>query len=138
MNDVVNQKLIQHDIVYFEHSENKGILTAFKNTVALKESKHPSWVLSCYDCLWEIEQSSNEEDEYILRHLMSGMTLSFVEKEAEGKKKTIPMLTEIASAEQLGRVEIKVATKEAGKINSGSKVHFFKDKKILDIAQHDF
>ena len=42
---------------------------------------------------------------------MSGMTLSFVEKENENGKRIIPVLTEIASAEQLGTVEMRVATK---------------------------
>ena len=102
MNDVINEKLIQHDIAYLEHTENKGVMTAFKNHVALKESKNPSWVLSCYDCLWEIEEFTQKEgggpDRYIFRHLMSGMTLSFVEKKEgeagiSGTKPIVPMLT---------------------------------------------
>lgn len=64
------------------------------------------------------------------------MTLSFVEKENENGKRIIPMLAEIASAEQLGTVEMRVATKEIGEINSNSKVHFYKDNLVLDIVKH--
>lgn len=48
------------------------------------------------------------------------------------------MLTEIASAEQLGTVEMRVATKEIGEINSSSKVHFYKDNLVLDIVKQNY
>lgn len=44
------------------------------------------------------------------------------------------MLTEIASAEQLGTVEMKIATKEVGEMNSNSKVNFYKENLVLGIA----
>ena len=57
MNDVDNDILIQHDIVYLQHTENNGVLTASKGKIVLKEMKGESNTELCfYECLWEIEQ----------------------------------------------------------------------------------
>jgi hypothetical protein len=66
---------------------------------------------------------------------MSGMTLSFVEKDTDGVRRVVPMLTEIANAENLGVVDITIAKREGGEINSNSYVHLGKDGRILSIAE---
>lgn len=134
MKDVINDTLIQHDIGYLQHTERNGVLIAFKNDVALKEWKDSDSVeLGCYDCLWEIEKHVGE-NEYILRHLMSGMTLGFVDKEADGIKYTVPVLTEVAQPEELGTIDMNIAKKEGGDINSNSFVTLGKNGKCLAIA----
>lgn len=135
MKEVINDSLIQHDIGYLQHSQNQGVLVAFRNEVGLKEWKEVgSGALNCYDCLWEIECHEGE-NEYILRHLMSGMTLDFVEKEADGERRTVPVLAEIATAEKLGVVEVTIAKREGGDINSDSYVHIGKNGMILTVAE---
>jgi hypothetical protein len=61
MEEVINNTLIQHDIGYLQHTENQGVLIAFRNEVALKEWKNVQSVnLACYDCLWEIEKHEGD------------------------------------------------------------------------------
>jgi hypothetical protein len=51
--DVENDSLIQHDIVYLEHTENGGILSAAKdNEIILKESKEGNGGFEFYESLW--------------------------------------------------------------------------------------
>ena len=103
--------------------------------MALKEWKEvDSASLNCYDCLWEIE-CHEADNEYILRHLMSGMTLEFVEKDSDGEKKMVPRLAEISNAEKIGVVEMTIAKREGGDINSDSYVHIGKDGLILTVAE---
>lgn len=71
-----NESLIQHDIVYLQHTENNGILSAIGEDIVLKEAKEEtSEGLNFYESLWEIEKNGQEDSSYIMRHLMSGMTL---------------------------------------------------------------
>ena len=76
VNDVVNDTLIQHDVVYLQHTENSGVLSCLGQNLILKELKERTTEeLAFYDCLWEIEKHDASPDAYILRHLMSGMVL---------------------------------------------------------------
>ena len=65
---------------------------------------------------------------------MSGMTLEFVEKDSDGEKKMVPRLAEISNAEKIGVVEMTIAKREGGDINSDSYVHIGKDGLILTVA----
>jgi hypothetical protein len=53
----------------------------------------------------------------------------------DGVRRVVPMLTEIANAENLGVVDITIAKREGGEINSNSYVHLGKDGRILSIAE---
>ena len=76
MTEVENDSLIQHDIIYFQHTENNGIPSTQGKDIILKEMKEEGGdELPFYECLWEIEKHDASEHAYILRHLMSGMTL---------------------------------------------------------------
>jgi hypothetical protein len=39
MNEVENDSLIQHDIIYFQHTENQGVLSTQGKDIILKEMK---------------------------------------------------------------------------------------------------
>lgn len=60
--------------------------------------------------------------------------MAFIEKEVSGIKSVVPVLSEITSCEHLGVVDMTIAKKEGGEINSDSYVHLGKDGKILSIA----
>ena len=97
-----------------------------------------------YDCLWEIEEHKDvSEDSYILRHLMSGMTLG-VEyiKGPEGELiPHKPKLSDISEGKsssesgKLGVIELKLAKKQGGIINSKSYINIISGKMCLDIAK---
>ena len=73
--------------------------------------------------MWEIEKHDATDDAYILRHLMSGMVLS--QTEEEGSR--IAVLKDISEGkkegEEIGYIEVKMAKKEGGEINSDSFVN---------------
>lgn len=95
--------------------------------------------LPFYQCLWEIEKHDESEDAYILRHLMSGMTLG-ISKDAEGKplKPELFDITEGQADQNLGWVQLKLAKKEKVEINSKSLINIaFGDwclDKVKDVA----
>ncbi len=39
VNEVINDSLIQHDVVYLSHTENKGVLSCLGQNLILKELK---------------------------------------------------------------------------------------------------
>lgn len=117
MKDVVNDILIQHDIGYLQHTCSGGVITAFNNEIGLKEAKTPSNTLQFYDCLWEFERAENP-DEYIFRHLMSGMTMGVATREEQ----KVPVLIEINDQTSLGTISMSLAKKDAENIASGSYV----------------
>jgi hypothetical protein len=89
--------------------------------------------LPFYECLWEIEKHEETEHAYILRHLMSGMTLGIV-KDNEGRPLR-PQLIDISEGEaetKLGFVELKLAKKEKADINSGSLINICYNDWCLD------
>lgn len=58
--------------------------------------------LPFYECLWEIEKHDATDDAYILRHLMSGMTLG-ISLDAEGRP-VRPELFDITEGEAEGNL----------------------------------
>jgi hypothetical protein len=89
--------------------------------------------LPFYECLWEIEKHEETNDSYILRHLMSGMTLG-ITKDAQGKpiKPELFDITEGESEGNLGWVELKLAKKEKVEINSTSLINISFGEWCLD------
>jgi hypothetical protein len=71
--------------------------------------------------LWEIEKHDATESAYILRHLMSGMILG---QEIGEDARRRAMLVDISEGKQpeidISYVEVKLAKKEGGDINSDS------------------
>jgi len=59
-----------------------------------------------------------------------------VEKNSDRESKfLVPVLTEIANGERLGVVDMKIAKREGGEINSDSYVHIGKGELILSVAE---
>lgn len=145
-NDPDNDELIQHDIVFFQHTQNCGVLAAIgQEQIALKELKGEKTSELCFfDCLWEIEEHKeveNSQNAYILRHLMSGMTLGVEVTNSANEKKLRPKLIDISDGkgdgalDSLGIIELKKAKKEGGIIESGSYVNICSDEMVLDIKK---
>ncbi len=134
MKDVVNDILIQHDIGYLQHSGNGGVITAFNNEIGLKEAKVQLNTLQFYDCLWEFERHLGP-DEYIFRHLMSGMTMGVEARARESGEQKVPVLIEINDQTSLGTMNMTLAKKDTQNIASGSYVSLScGDEEFLDIA----
>lgn len=60
-----------------------GILSSKGNEIILKEAKGENSGFEFYESLWEIEKHDETKDSFILRHLMSGMTLG-IERNEDG------------------------------------------------------
>lgn len=82
------------------------------------------------------------EDSYILRHLMSGMTLGveYVKGEDGSMVPLKPILSDISEgksseSDKLGVIELKLAKKEGGIINSKSYINIMRGEMCLDIAK---
>jgi hypothetical protein len=51
--EVVNDTLIQHDVVFLQHTLNQGVLSSYGKNIILKELKdNNTSELRFYDCLW--------------------------------------------------------------------------------------
>jgi hypothetical protein len=72
-----------HDIVYFEHTQNNGLLTSSVTTLeaTIKENKKCKEDITFYDSLWEmIPQETNEigpekSGKYFIRNIITGKYL---------------------------------------------------------------
>ena len=111
-----------------------GILSTNKQSIILKELKEPTTDELCfYECLWEIERHVDQGDSaYILRHLMSGMVLG-QEEGGDGVRRAV--LQDISEGKvegkEVGYIEVKLAKKEGGEINSDSFVNLAWGEELL-------
>jgi hypothetical protein len=111
------------------------VLSTHGQNIILKELKDKTTDELCfYECLWEIERHKDaSEDAYILRHLMSGMVLG-QEEGGDGVRRA--MLQDISEGKQeggeIGYVEVKLAKKEGGVINSESFVNIAWGEELLE------
>ena len=102
--------------------------------IILKEMKEEGGEgLPFYECLWEVEKHDISDDAYILRHLMSGMTLG-IKKDADGDpvKAMLFDISEGTAENNLGYVDIKLAKKEVADIDSGSYINISDGNWCLD------
>lgn len=89
--------------------------------------------LPFYECLWEIEKHDATDDAYILRHLMSGMTLGIsMDSEDRPVRPELFDITEGQAEGNLGWVQLKLAKKEKVDINSSSLINIALGDWFLD------
>lgn len=108
---------VKYGVIY----SNGVLAAAVDEEIVLKELKgEKTSELSFYDCLWEIEEHKDKgEDNYILRHLMSGMVLGVDTVKSDDRQIPIkPKLIDISDGksnqnenDKLGSIELKLAKK---------------------------
>jgi hypothetical protein len=111
------------------------VLSTQGQNIILKELKEKTTDELCfYECLWEIERhQAAGDDAYILRHLMSGMVLGQEEGEDATRRAALKDISEGKTEEgaEVGYVEVKLAKKEGGEINSESFVNIAWGEELL-------
>ena len=99
----------------------------------LKELKErESEDLPFYNCLWEIEKHDATADAYIMRHLMSGMILGQELGQDDKRRAVLIDISDGKPAEgEISYLEVKLAKKEGGDINSESFVNIVWGDELL-------